>query len=156
MGARLDRKIILGSRRKEFWAIAAVHLEDGKMDKGKMLRSLVAGAMLASLILVSAACGEGAEPTSTPALSGAIEGVVTDADGRPVLGMRLAIVDGTAPFPEIAPVTDGNGVYRFPAIPPGTFSVAVHDEQGNRIALQSVEVRNGEASKLDFILAALR
>ncbi len=110
---------------------------------------------MAGLILVAAACGEGAEPTATPASSGIIEGVVKDADGRPVPGMRLGIVNGTAPFPEIAPVTNEDGVYRFPAIPPGAFSVAVHDGQGNRIALQSVEVRGGEASKLDFILPTL-
>ena len=125
------------------------------MSKRKMLGSLVAAAMLASLILVAAACGEGAEPTATPPISGIIEGVVKDADGKPILGVRLGIVNGTAPFPEIAPVTNEDGVYRFPAIPPGTFSVAVHDRQGNRIALQSVEVRSGEASKLDFILPTL-
>ncbi len=122
------------------------------MNKRKILKSLVAAAMLASLVLVAAACGEGPEPTATPALSGGIEGVVKDAKGRPVFGIRLGVVSGTAPFPEIAPVTNEDGVYRFPAIPPGTFSVAVHDGQGNRIALQSMEVRSGEASKLDFIL----
>ena len=126
-----------------------------QINKRKMLRSLVAAAMVASLILVADACGEGVEPTATPALGGSIEGVVKDADGKPMLGMRLGIVAGTAPFPEIAPVTNEDGVYRFPAIPPGAFSVAVHDGQGNRIALQSVEVRGGEASKLDFTLPAL-
>ncbi len=125
------------------------------MNKRKMLRVLVASAILASVMLVAAACGEGAEPTATPALGGSIECAVKDADGRPVLGMRLGIVNGTAPFPEIAPITNEDGVYRFPAIPPGTFSVAVHDGQGTRIALQSVEVRGGEASKLDFTLPAL-
>ena len=75
-----------------------------------MLRSLVAAAMLAGLILVAAACREGAEPTATPALSGIIEGAVKDADGSPVLGMRLGIVNGTAPFPEIAPLTNEDGV----------------------------------------------
>lgn len=125
------------------------------MNKRKMLWSLVAAAMLASLVLVAAACGEGAGPTATPALGGSIEGVVKDADGKPMLGMRLGIVSGTAPFPEIAPVTNEDGVYRFPAVPPGAFSVAVHDEQGNRVALQSVEVKSGEASKLDFILPRL-
>ena len=125
------------------------------MKQRKMLISLVAAAMVASLILVAAACREGAEPTATSALSGIIEGVVKDSDGSPVPGMRLGIVNGTAPFPEVAPVTNEDGVYQFPAILPGTFSVAVHDGQGNRIALQSVEVRSGEASKLDFILPTL-
>ncbi len=107
---------------------------------------------MAGLVLVAAGCGEGGEPTTTPPLSGIIEGVVKDADGRPVFGIRLGVVNGTVPFPEIAPVTNEDGVYRFPAIPPGTFSVAVHDRQGNRITLQSVEVRSTEASKLDFVL----
>ena len=131
------------------------------MNKRKMLRFVVAAAMLVSLISVAAACGEEPEPTdtpeptATPALTGIIEGVVKDADGSPVRGMRLAIVSGTAPFPEIGPVTKEDGVYRFPAIPPGTFSIAVHNRKGNRVALQSVEVRSGEASKLDFILPTL-
>ena len=56
---------------------------------------------------------------------------------------------------EIAPVTDEDGVYKFPAIPPGTFYVAVHDGQGSRLALQCVEVRSGETSKLDFVLGTL-
>ena len=110
---------------------------------------------MASSILVAAACGGRAELTATPALAGSIEGVVKDSDGQPMLGIRLGIVSGTAPFPEIAPVTDEDGVYRFPGIPPGAFSVAVHDEQGKRIALQSVDVRSGEASRLDFILSTL-
>ena len=109
---------------------------------------------MATLIIVAAACGEGAEPTANPDLSGIIEGTVKDADGRPVSGMRLGIVAGTAPFPEIAPITNEDGVYRFPAIPPGTFSVAVHDARGNRIALQSVEVTSGKVRELNFILPA--
>lgn len=137
-------------------SVIQVHLQVEQMDKRKELRSLLAAAMLASLILVTAACREGAEPTAAPPSSGIIEGVVQDANGRPVLGMRLSIVNGTAPFPEIAPVTKEDGVYHFPAIPPGTFDVAVHNRQGNRIALRSVEVRSGEASKLDFIIPTPR
>ena len=125
------------------------------MNKRKMLTSLVAPAMLVSLILVATACGEGAKPAVATVSSGTIEGVVNYADGGPVLGMRLIVVDGTAPFPEIAPVTNEYGVYRFPAILPGTFSLAVHDAQGNRVAQESVEVKSGEASILNFILQTL-
>ena len=70
------------------------------MNKLVMLRPLVAPTMLVSLILVAVACGEGAKPTAAPVASGAIEGVVKDADGRLVVGIRLLIVEGTAPFPE--------------------------------------------------------
>lgn len=124
------------------------------MSKRKMPRSLVAAAMLATLIILAAACREGAEPTANPASSGIIEGAIKDADGRLVIGMRLGIVAGTGPFPELAPLTNEDGVYRFPVVPPGTFSVAVHDARGNRIALQSVEVISGKVSKLNFILPA--
>ena len=120
-----------------------------------MLRPLVAPTMLVSLILVAMACGEGAKPAATPVASGAIEGIVKDADGRIVVEIRLLIVEGTAPFPEIAPMTNKDGVYRFPGIPPGTFSVAVHDDLGSRAALESVDVRSGEVSVLDFILQTL-
>ncbi len=136
--------------------MTAVHLKVEQINERKPLRFLVSVAVLASLILVVVACREGADPTATPASSGIIEGVVKDANGRPVPGMRLGIVNGTAPFPEIAPVTNEDGVYHFPGISPGAFDVAVHDRQGNRIALQSVEVKSGEASKLDFILPTLR
>ena len=125
------------------------------MKKRKMLTSLVSPAMLVSLILVATACGKGAKPAAAPVSSGTIEGVVIYADGGPVLGMRLIVFDGTAPFPEIAPVTNENGVYRFSAILPGTFSLAVHDAQGNRVAQESVEVKSGEASILNFILQTL-
>ena len=122
------------------------------MKQRKILTSLVSPAMLVSLILVAAACGEVAKPAAAPVPSGTIEGIVEYADVGPVLGMRLTVVDGTAPFPEISPATNEDGVYRFTAIPPGTFSVAVHDAQGNRVALESVEVKSGEASILNFIL----
>ena len=125
------------------------------MNKRKIFTSLVAPAMLVSLILVATACGEGAKPAAAPVSSGSIEGVVNYADGGPVLGMRLIVVDGTAPFPDIGPVTNENGSYRFPAVLPGTFSLAVYDAQGNRVARESVEVKSGEASILNFILRTL-
>ena len=125
------------------------------MNKQKLLGSLVIAAIIASLVLGAVACQPGLGPTATPASSGSIEGVVTGANGTPVVGMRLGIVKGTAPYPEIGPITNNDGAYRFPAIPPGIFDVAVHDVQGNRMAVQSVEVRSGEASKLDFALTTL-
>ena len=64
------------------------------MNKRKILTSLAAPAMLVSLILVATACGEGAKPAAAPVSSGTIEGVVNYADGGPVLGMRLIVVDG--------------------------------------------------------------
>ncbi len=66
-----------------------------------------------------------------------------------------ANLDETAPFPELAPETNENGGYQFPGLSPGTFEIAVHDRQGNRLVLKKAEVRSGEASRLDFVLPAL-
>ncbi|MHA2427413.1 MAG: carboxypeptidase-like regulatory domain-containing protein [Candidatus Hermodarchaeia archaeon] len=83
---------------------------------------------------------------------GGIEGAVTDHDGNPFAGMRGGIVSGTTFFPEIAAETNEEGYYQIGSVPPGTFEVAVHDIQGNRIGLESVTVRSGETSTLNFVI----
>ena len=84
--------------------------------------------------------------------AGGIEGTVTDYDGTPLAGMRAGIVSGTTYFPEIAAETNEEGYYQIGSVPPGTFEVAVHDIQGNRIGLESVTVRGGETSTLNFVI----
>ncbi len=84
--------------------------------------------------------------------AGGIEGTVTDYDGTPLAGMRVGIVSGTTFFPEIAAETNEEGYYQIGSVPPGTFEVAVHDIQGNRIGLESVTVRGGETSTLNFVI----
>ncbi len=94
-------------------------------------------AITAAVVVVSlgaVACGGGSdEATPTPVSkerSGSIEGAVTGPDGEPIGGLRVFIIGGTAPFPEIAPETDDAGLYQLAGVPPGTFQVAVHDRQG--------------------------
>lgn len=84
--------------------------------------------------------------------TGGIEGTVTDSDGNPLVGMSVGIVSGTTFFPEIAVETTEEGYYQIGSVPPGTFEVAVHDRQGNRIVLGSVTVKSVETSTLDFII----
>ena len=83
--------------------------------------------------------------------TGGIEGTVTWID-KPAPGMRVCIVSGTTGFPEIAVETNDDGYYHIGSVPPGTFEVAVHDVQGNRIGLESVTVRSGETSTLNFVI----
>jgi formylglycine-generating enzyme required for sulfatase activity len=85
--------------------------------------------------------------------TGGIEGTVTDLDSKPVAGMRVGIVSGTTSFPEMAPETNEEGYYQIGSVPPGTFEVAVHDREGNRIGLESVVVRSGETSTLNFTIS---
>jgi hypothetical protein len=67
--------------------------------------------------------------------------------------MRVAIISGTAPFPEMAPETDEEGRYQIGGVAPGTFEVAVHDRDGKQIGLDSVVVRSGETAALDFSIS---
>ena len=107
-------------------------------------------AVLAIMILVAVGCGSDGKPSPAAPRLGAIEGTVTDERGGPALGVRVVIVNGTADFPEIAPVTDEQGFYRIGGVTPGTFEVAFHDRNGNRIGLDSITVIGGETSTLDL------
>ncbi|MFQ6095275.1 MAG: carboxypeptidase regulatory-like domain-containing protein, partial [Candidatus Bathyarchaeia archaeon] len=86
---------------------------------------------------------------------GNIYGRVTDQDGNPIAGMRINIVSGTAPFPEISPITNEEGEYEFLGLPPGSFEVAVHDDQGTLIQTQTVTVKAGVTVTADFIVLRL-
>lgn len=103
--------------------------------------------VLATLLIVA-----GTSCAGTPA-AGGIEGTVTDLDGKPVAGMRVAIVSGTTSFPEIAPETNEEGYYQIGNIPPGTFEVSVNDRDGNRVGFESVVASSGETSTLNFIIS---
>ena len=119
------------------------------------LASAIAAAV--SVLLVVACSGGSYDAAPTPVGDsgpGGIEGTVSGLDGKPVAGMRIAIVGGTASFPEIAPETDREGYYRIGGVPPGTFEVAVHDRDGQRIGLASVTVMSGETATLDFSVSA--
>ncbi len=83
---------------------------------------------------------------------GGIEGIVTNYEGTPLAGMRVGIVSGTNYFPEIAAETNEEGYYQIGSVPRGTFEVAVHDREGNRICLESVIVRGEETSTLNFTI----
>ena len=108
-------------------------------------------AMVTATLFVTIACSEKPEKTDgnegTP-VGGRIEGTVTDERGNPLVELRVGIVSGTVPFPEIAPVTNSVGFYSFPSIQPGSFEVAVYDTEGNVLRQETVEVRQGEASSL--------
>jgi imidazolonepropionase-like amidohydrolase len=108
--------------------------------------------ILLALLLTSGLLA-GTSCAGTPA-AGGIEGTVTDLNDKPVAGMRVGIVSGTTGFPEMAPETNEEGYYQIRSVPPGTFEVAVHDREGNRIGLESVVVKSGETSALNFIASA--
>jgi len=118
---------------------------------------IICGLVLSMLLVTFGTSCRAPAPPEEPAPSnglpedvGGIEGTVTDADGKPVAGLTVIIVSGTTGFPEIAAITNEAGYYAIGSVPPGSFEVAVHDQEGNRVGLENVDVRSGVTSTLNF------
>lgn len=105
-------------------------------------------AFLAVVLPLALLMGCGAQQGET----GSVEGTVTNADGKPLIGMMVWIVSGTTGFPEIAAETNEEGYYQIGSVPSGTFEVGVHDREGNRIGLESVVVRSEGISTLNLVI----
>ena len=124
---------------------------------GKWIK-LASTAVVAVAVFAAVACGQTTDdPTSTPVSDdrpGGIQGIVADDAGTPVAGMRVGIVSGTAGFPEIAAETDDEGHYQIGGVPPGTFQVAIHDRDGEKIDQESVAVISGATATLNFSIPA--
>ncbi len=85
--------------------------------------------------------------------TGGVEGVVSDDSGNLMPGLSVMIIRGSAGFPEIAAITGEDGGYSIGSIPPGVFTLGVRGESGELLAEDSVFVRGGETSRLDFVVS---
>ena len=85
--------------------------------------------------------------------TGGVEGIVSDDSGNLLSGYSVSIIRGSAGFPEIAAITGEDGGYSIGSIPPGIFTLGVRDETGVLLAEDSVFVRGGETSRLDFVVS---
>jgi hypothetical protein len=83
---------------------------------------------------------------------GGIEGIVSDEIGRPVARLLVSIIKGSVGFPEIAVITNDKGFYKIGSVPPGVFTLGVHDENGKLIGEGTAYVRGGETSTLDILV----
>ncbi len=82
--------------------------------------------------------------------TGGVEGGVSDDSGNPLPGYSVSIIRGSAGFPEIAAITGTDGQYSIGGVPPGVFTLGVRGETGELLAEDTVFVRGGETSRLDF------
>ena len=124
--------------------------------KTTLIGIVIAITLVLASIIMTGGCTttQPTEPKPSGVEAGAIQGTVIDVDGKPVAGMRVSIVSGTVGFPEILALTDERGRYSIGSVPAGTFEVAVHDEEGSRVGLESIVVHDGETSTLDFTILA--
>lgn len=86
-------------------------------------------------------------------MNGSINGVVTDEAGRPIEGVGVGIDQTTAqgPIREILPVTNEEGKFAWPALPPGTYTLRA-SKSGYKSQTQTVEVKDDETAKVEFKL----
>jgi len=90
-----------------------------------------------------------AQTSSTSALSG----VIKDASGKPVAGALVRINSATMIGGERSTVSAENGLYRFAALPPGTFKIAV-SAKGLMTQTQTALLELGRTSTVNWRLPA--
>jgi len=77
---------------------------------------------------------------------------VADEQGAAVPGVSVTLSSDALVAGTMAGITDSGGVYRFPSLPPGTYSVKV-DLQGFRgVVREGVQVQVGQTVPLDLKL----
>ena len=91
-----------------------------------------------------------AAPAFAQEQRGSIEGVVRDASGAVLPG---ATVEAKAPTGVVlSTVADGQGVYRFPSLAPGTYDVSANLQGFVPKSVEAVRVSLGQIKKVDFAL----
>jgi len=88
-----------------------------------------------------------------PANMNSIEGKVTDETHRPIQGVGIGIDHTTAkgPIPELLPISNEEGKFAWPALPPGTYTLRATLD-GYQSQTQTVEVKEGATAKVEFVL----
>src|SRR5688572_2017573 len=112
-----------------------------------VLRSLVT-ALVIGLLVPTASLAQGGGASST----GTIQGRVADSSGAVLPGVTV-----TATSPSMigaqSQVTNENGNYRFPAVPPGSYTLAFELTGFNTVKREAVEVALGFTATINAELA---
>jgi hypothetical protein len=106
----------------------------------------VALAMVLAICPLAFAQGGGASSTGT------IQGRVTDAQGAILPGVTVTATS-PAMLGQQATVTSETGNYRFPAIPPGTYSITYELPGFNSVKREGIEIRLGFTANVNVELA---
>src|SRR5688500_17924189 len=82
---------------------------------------------------------------------GSIEGVVRDTSGAVLPGVTIEATSTALVAPASA-VTDANGVYRFPSLPPGLYQVTatLSGFQGHKV--ENIQLQLGQVLKVDVAM----
>lgn len=85
------------------------------------------------------------------ARTGSLYGTVSDADGNPLPGVTVTL--SSAVTANLVAVSDVDGTYRFPSIPPSTYSLKFELDGFKTVVRDNIEVRVGSNSKVDVSMA---
>jgi len=105
-------------------------------------------ALLVALTFSVSAFAQGGGASST----GTIQGRVTDAQGAVLPGVTVTAISPALIQPQTT-VTSEAGNYRFPAVPPGTYSVAFELTGFNALRREGIEIRLGFTGTINAELA---
>lgn len=80
---------------------------------------------------------------------GKIQGKALDEEGSPLPGVTVTITSPSIISPEMSRITDINGIFRFPSLPPGTYQVTLELEGFNKSVRQGIIVSANKTTSFD-------
>jgi hypothetical protein len=108
--------------------------------------NLVTFALSLTLLLIPLAAARAA------AAGGEVAGTVTDPKGAVVVGAAVSVVDAATGAAVASATTDGQGNYKLPHVPAGTYAVVVKAQGFKEARQEQVKVEDGKRASADFKL----
>ena len=88
-------------------------------------------------------------PGQSAPKNAALEGIVRQENGRPVIGARI-LLRSVATKQQSIKISDAQGVFRFPEVPPGAYEVTITAEGFEQFTNAAIQLKAGD----DFVLEA--
>ncbi len=110
------------------------------------MRTKLLAALAIALLLAPAAFSQSRE-------TGAISGIVTDDQGTPLPGANVTIT-GESLMGARSYVTDANGVFRFPALPPGEYQIKAELQGFGTVIRENIRLTTTTTLNVDIQLKA--
>jgi len=105
--------------------------------KNEFFAGLLVAAMAASMVW-----GQGP-------ISGTLEGTVKDPQGGVLPGVTVTVSSAVLVQGKATTVTDSKGQFRFPALPPGFYTLEAELSGFKTLQLSGVKVNLGQTTRLD-------
>jgi hypothetical protein len=84
--------------------------------------------------------------------TGSIVGTITDEEGNILPGVGVSAKSPALIIPEMTAVTNDQGIYRFPSLPPGTYSITFAMNGMNTLVREEIIVSIGQTVTIDVTL----